>query len=87
MVDTLDMQQTSPLLNDYDTIETWRSTLKEGETVKLPRLVDGLPYEYFELWDERAILFDAIEITREHLDRMTNREVIAYIQSQTHTCH
>lgn len=70
-----------------DLINYWRNTLEENGSIKLPRMIYGKPSSFLLSLTEDVLNFDAFYLTRNHLDRMSNVEVIEYIESQTHTIH
>lgn len=71
--------------SDYDLIDFWRENLPSGEYVKMPRMIIGKPCDYVLGLSEEAVFFDAIVISKRHLDSMTNKEIIDFIQAQSHT--
>lgn len=70
---------------DYEIIDYWRENLSVGEFVCVPRIIRGLPLTYLNNLSQEAIVFDAVNISRQHLDSMTNKEVVQFLQNQAHT--
>lgn len=81
------MESSFELESEYELIDFWRIHLPQGESVTVPRLIIGKSSDYIFGLSDEAVLFDAVCISREHLDLMTNQEVIEFINSQAHTIH
>jgi hypothetical protein len=81
MLNTEDYELTS-VESEYEVVDYWRNHLPKGEFVIVPRLIRGVNPNLLLSLSEEQILCDCIRISREHLDGMTNKEVVEYINSQ-----
>lgn len=61
--------------DEYDLIEFWRENLPNGESIRLPRLIIGKTNEFILSLTDEAVLFDAITISKEHLDKRPTRKL------------
>lgn len=70
-------------LDDYDLIDLVRLEMEEEDLVSitLVRPVKGLHPMVPASWPQHVIDFDCVKLTKEDFDRMSNREVLQYVDS------